>query len=437
MPTVIDQRLASRYHLWQIASVAAADRLAARVGRVYARMVRELAGLAGGTETNTLTALQLADAERTIAQAQSDARHETANGLNSLIGDGHRRAVRVLLSTVPLAWFAKQDPRLAWLSTGGKRTAEAVDPLNYEYEYEPIVPWKTAPLLAREEALALIEQYLFPPPLADKAREWLTYEVGGLTWDDRFRRYDAVDRDTILNQLTAGIADGENVSGLRKRLVDVTDGVTYRAQRIARTEGRRVAELAQQDAVGAMGDLVSGQQIVAVMDQWTRPEHALRNGKVYDRQDNGSFVADDGELLPQCPYAPNCRCTAVPVLAPPEEFLADPALMAEFQTATGDAVPDPSAYTEWFRRAGQPEREAAVGVRRYRTMARELDREPDWMDFVGPDGRLIPPKVLAGEGLAEREARREAVLRIVNERQELYRQVYGRGFLTPPKIGAK
>jgi len=431
MPNVIDQRLAARFHLWQIASVGRADRLANRVGRTLAAVAREAAAIAAEDRPPHETRLAV---ERAVAAAQARAYAETREGLVSLADAGHREAVAVLMRTVPLAWFAKLHPRLAWLAQSPpRRTAEAdgevfTNPLDYEYDFEPVVPWRTNPRVAREEAMTLIRSLLFPSPSPERVGQWLAYSIGGMTWDHRFRRYEEQDRAFILGQLTDGIAAGENVRQLRQRMLPVVDGTIYRAQRIARTEGRRVGELAQQEALGSLGDLISGQQIVAVMDQWTRSHHAARNGKVYQRQANGSFVADDGELLPQLPDEPNCRCMAVPILAPPTEVLDNPALAAQFRTSTGDQVPDPAAYTEWFRRADTEKRQAAVGVARYRSVA-TAEYEPDWLDFIDADGRLVPVAQLRRESAGDRQARRDAVRRVLSEREGLFRQVYRQGFL--------
>jgi SPP1 gp7 family putative phage head morphogenesis protein len=236
---------------------------------------------------------------------------------------------------------------------------------------------------------------------------------------ERLKSWDGHTRTSILEQLTQGFSAGEGLSDLRARLKPLVGGANYKAQRIARTEGRRVAELAQQRVLQQAGDLIGAQEIIATLDENTRPEHALRHGKRYERQQDGLFRADDGTYLPDLPDAPNCRCYASPVLATPEELLNDPAMAADFQNASADLIPDPAAYVNWFTAAEEPKRIAAVGVKRYRLAQKRLGRTPEWTDFLDRDGRLVPVARLRTESLADWEARRAGVEEVIRQREAL------------------
>lgn len=431
MPNIINQRLAARYHQNQVAAMQRLDRFALWIGRRHSGMLRQLTGLAAEDLPAGLAAME---AQRIWGASHQAMRTAIWDTLQAEIDYAHKTTVHAILRTVPMIWFAKLHPALAWLTTAGRRrTAEDVTPgpIEYDYAYEPIVPWKTDPQTTREQAREIIESTLFPPPTEEQARQWLMTPTNGMTWDQRFDRYSSQDQQSILSELTTGISTGENVAGLRRRLMPLVNNETYRAQRIARTEGRRVSELAQQQIIQECGDLIAAQQIIAVMDQFTRPEHAIRNGKVYHRQADGTFVADDGQFLPDLPDEINCRCMSVPILEAPEEFLNDPALRKEFVTATADAIPDPAAYSEWFARADTTARLHAVGVRRYAEMQRRLGREPEWIDFVDENGKLLKPSQIRNEGEADRQARRERVAAVMAEREQLYREVYGRGMFLP------
>ena len=213
-------------------------------------------------------------------------------------------------------------------------------------------------------------------------------------------------------------------------------GPSYKAQRIARTEGRRVAEQGGMEAYQGMGDMLEGMQILAVMDQATRPEHAARNGKIYRPLPDGrpgEFYDEHGIPLPELPDAPNCRCTSIPVLKPPKEFDEDPRVKAQFMDAQRQNIPDPAAYTEWWAGTEEKNRREAVGTRRYQIVDDRLPvgQRPEWVDFIDENGRLLGIKELKAEKAADREDRQALVRMVLAEREQLYREVAGKGFLTP------
>ncbi|NCC94795.1 MAG: hypothetical protein EOM10_16270 [Opitutae bacterium] len=299
-------------------------------------------------------------------------------------------------------------------------------PIAADYEYEPIAQ-RT---ISREEAMELIRKLAFKALTPDQVEAYLAGGSGGIAWDERLQYWDSQARDRLLSELVQGVSAGEAVADIRKRLEPITDGIRYKAQRIARTEARRVAERSQMDAYAEMGDMISGMQVIASLDQWTRPEHAARHGKVYRRQKDGGFVADDGEVMPELPDKPNCRCYPSPLLAPPEEFLADPALKAEFANAQADVIPDPAAYTQWFSAASEKERTLAVGVRRYRAMERRLSgtgQRPEWPDFLDAEGRLVSPATITRETPAASAERKQAATDAITRREQLYQQAAASG----------
>jgi hypothetical protein len=178
--------------------------------------------------------------------------------------------------------------------------------------------------------------------------------------------------------------------------------------------------MAQQRLVQQAGDLIAAQEIIAILDERTRDHHAARNGKRYERQQNGSFVAADGEELPDLPDEPNCRCFASPILAGADELLADaPELGADFANAAAEVIPDPSAYSVWFDDASPSQRAAAVGVGPYRAAQGVLDVEPDWENFIGADGKLMTAKAIKGESVADRERRLAGVRKTIQGRETL------------------
>ena len=116
--------------------------------------------------------------------------------------------------------------------------------------------------------------------------------------------------------LTDGLARGETVDELVRRIRSAVSAQAWQARRIARTEARRALEQDHLDrTLTALGDMVQGIMIQAVMDDRTRPEHAARHGTIYYRQPDGTYRDLAGRPAPDLPDAPNCRCTYTPVLS--------------------------------------------------------------------------------------------------------------------------
>jgi hypothetical protein len=175
-----------------------------------------------------------------------------------------------------------------------------------------------------------------------------------------------------------------------------------------------------------VSQLIHGFAGVVAVDEIVDVVKSQYSGHVYDLQTVDEWYFAGGIIVH------NCRCFAVPVLRPPEEFVADPAVRAEFANAAGDSVADPAVYTQWFQQADVSRRKIAVGARRYETVRKRLDgsREPEWTDFIDPEGKLLSPEVLSRETQLDQVARRSAVGTAIQQRQELLRQVQQMGFVS-------
>lgn len=119
-------------------------------------------------------------------------------------------------------------------------------------------------------------------------------------------------------------------------------------------------------------------------------------------------------------------------MEPFDAIVSDPAKQALFKTAEDKLVPDPIEYSTWFDAAPERKRMDAIGVRRYKTMADKLDRQPTYADYVDPEtGSLAKVQVLAYETQEEHQARASLVQELFAKRREDIRQVKGMGFLWP------
>lgn len=424
--TAVDQRLASRMHQGQVDVLERSERLARMVGRVYGRLLQDLAALAASDDPpETL----LRRAEQRAEAVYQRARSITEDGLVRMAAWSYRRATDRFLETIPLGWFRLLDPiRLAELPEADE--PDAGPELDQDDPYGPVRRRE----MDRDEAMELIRSLLFESPSPKDVERWLTEPVGdGKTWDERLKSWDQQARDKMLPQIVQSVSAGESMRDLRERLQPIVNGPRYKAERIARTEGRRVAERAQLRAAEQLGDMLGGMQWMAVLDQWTRSDHAALHGKVYQRQSDGTYRADDGQSMPDVPLGPNCRCMVSPVLVPPEEFASDPALRARFQNASGDLIPDPAAYNRWFDRASEAQRKTAIGVRRYNAAKARLGREPEWQDLIDRDGNLLSVGRIRRETPAERAERRQQVDAMLLRREALYKEASRHGFVRPTR----
>jgi len=292
-----------------------------------------------------------------------------------------------------------------------------------------------------EELETYVKRLLFPPPDAETVSRWLVEKPpGGLSWEERFWRWAVPAQAAFLTQLTQGLAAGENPTQLEQRIRPFADGLFYKSERIARTEAVRVAERANRATAERMGPYLEGLQIVAVMDEWTRPEHAARNGRVFYRGEDGIYRDEKGDILPDLPDEPNCRCMTIPVLTMPPELRGRSAAGEAFRTASGGLIPDPASYAEWWEKASPQEQRIAVGAGRYELVRDRLaklptPRPPEWIDFIDTDGKLLSVTRLRNESEEERTARRERVSAMLRDRERAFRAVLSTGTLLPPESG--
>lgn len=430
---LLPSRLAALAHRRQAELLVKVQRLADQIRTDYRKTAEALAREAAVLGLRGLPALQ----DR-LAWLLAQARLKVQADLERIAVMGYDTAADAVIEAIPPAWvpfFLGLAAQMAKVFVQEAEAAPLPNPLETEYLWAPVA----AGGLTADEARSYVRRSLFPPPDGETVHRWLTQAIpGGMTWDQRLASWEEKARAAMLNELTQGLAAGQNVDELRARLIPFADGLAGKAQRIARTEGCRVAERAGRAAYGQLGEMLDGLQIVAVMDEWTRPHHAARNGRIYYRGPDGVYRDRQGQVLPDLPDEPNCRCMTIPVLQMPEVLKDNPQALAAFATATQGLIPDPAGYADWWRRASERERMTAVGVRRYQLMRQKLarlsaPRTPEWQDFIDPQGRLIPPEKLRAESPQEYAERRRRVDLLLAQREKLFRQVASTGFTQPGK----
>lgn len=322
----------------------------------------------------------------------------------------HREFASAIAKTVPRQWLRAPRPDLLLVGEDIRK-----DPLVVIDKVGPF----TGVRMTDEEWEDFVRDNVVPPPTKEKVAEIIRRESNGVTWEQRLDNLShLIEPEKTASVLTRSIAEGLNVQQLTKKVLPhVTGNVVSSAKRIARTEALRVANEVQRESYEDLGELMVGTQILASLDENTRPEHAMRNGTIFYR--DGRTPSE--ELLPVLPDEPNCRCFDVPVLQPPK----DVSLLTEFADTSANPIPDPVVYSQWFDSVEEGRRKLAVGVRRYNEMKRKLGdlREPQWSDFIQEDGSLIPLAKLKEESLADSSARKTIVGTLIEARKKKIEQI--------------
>lgn len=210
--------------------------------------------------------------------------------------------------------------------------------------------------LTKTETLALIRELEFGSPTPEQ----LDAILSDSAWPDglnAMERIVTVPRAEI-GQLRAAIHAHLALPGpdqasakdaLAAEIGDLVGNVNFKAIRIARTEGTRVAEDALRKSWEDTGDLIEAIQTFTAGDDNVRKgdiklitgagntanvDHTHFHKKIYRRISGGGFRALDGEPLPRFPFGPNCRCWSTPVLrADLTAGLPDENIGPEYQAA--------------------------------------------------------------------------------------------------------
>jgi SPP1 gp7 family putative phage head morphogenesis protein len=420
MPSVIDQRIASRLHQGHVDFLDKTDLLADRVGKIFDALLRNLLLHAVDPKPNQHQQFNVGLFTSKIQQSINDTKQAMADALPGMIEHAHKQTASTLKKTIPKKWWNVILPH----TKHRRMMREDTIPISVTADIFNLTP-EEIEKLTPEEYMQLVDAFVFKPlPRRVVNSILMAPGAGGLTWADRIDQLSkrVADPSQLARSLATGISSGETVGELRERIQPQVDNYRASAERIARTESRRVAESSNLASFDALGDMIVGMQYIATMDSATRPTHAARNGKIYHKQPSGQYVADDGERWPNPPWEPNCRCFGAPVLKQPKEFEQDPRVKAEFETAAGKDIPDPAAYTHWFASATPKNQMEAVGKRRFQVVAGLLGdtTRPEWVDFIDPEGNLMPISKLKKEKQADREKRKFEVNKLISEREQLF-----------------
>lgn len=190
----------------------------------------------------------------------------------------------------------------------------------------------------------------------------------------------------IAKQLKAGVATGENLPTIAKRLRKVLGQKSRQAETLARTAVSNIVHDAREATFKANKKLIRKVQMVATLDDKTTLICINYDGKV--------FNVGEGD---RPPFHFNCRTTTVPVVTSWNEYgITDPPAFT--RASMNGAVPAKMNYRQWLKRQSKSTQIKVLGKKRqalYASGKVKIDR------FVSKDFKSLTLKQLARrEGLS-------------------------------------
>lgn len=421
--SVIDKRIASQLHKKQIEGTLLAERVAYNFDQIIDKAVNQVIRKVSPAVRGSLSESNRNQAAGLLGTIGSKVNGSYLKDAVRIAHWSHNESVSIYAKNIPRKWFRRIAPEVVMV---GERIAigPGIDPDTIK---EPV--WEKK--LTDKEWENLLKEVLFDSPTEEQVLQIINQPIAGKETSQRLNDLSRLTDDPhrVVDDLAKGLSSGENLTEISRRLEKQVQGVKSSARRIARTESLRVIDQMNRQTLEPLQDLLSGMQVLASLDQNTRPHHAHRHGTIYYYDTSKKPSIDE---LPDLPDEPNCRCWSSPVMNPPEGFEKDPALRAEFANNDGDSIPDPGVYTQWFDKADLPARKLAVGSKRYREIEKSLngERQPEWTDFIDKDGRLLPIQSIRNEDDVIRSKRKQLVQQSIDKRADLVNQVASRGFVS-------
>ena len=321
----------------------------AHINRWTAKLEADLLGIVASSRSQER---KLADTDAVLSVALQDGADIQEEGLRRLWDWAWVDVTASWIDSLPLGyWLQRLVPVKLLTAVDEARRQYAADSQGHASMLTSGEPWKIAQRPLREaiddrgdleienqwrrildgqatraEALEIIRLSEFGSPTPEEIDAILnaTSAADGLSAMERIKTVGAKDigqlRSSIRVALSGEIEGASAVEALSKAIRPIlskNEGLNYKARRIARTEGVRVAQAAMTESWRPLGDMLMGIQAWTAGDSNVRDSHRHFHGKLYRRVGGRfEFVASDGERLPEFPVAPNCRGYTSQVLIP-------------------------------------------------------------------------------------------------------------------------
>ena len=186
-----------------------------------------------------------------------------------------------------------------------------------------------------------------------------------------------VTADRARVQINIGMAEGESIHRITRRVREVTRQTRRDTDVIVRTAVNHVSNAVKRDVYKANDDIIKGVQWRSTLDGRTSAICRSRDGKTYPIDKH-----------PTPPAHPNCRSVIVPVLKSFKELGVD---LGEIDDGTrasmNGQVPANLNYNDWLKKQPKEFIESVLGKARTKLF---LDGRATMDKFVDYKGKLIP-----------------------------------------------
>ncbi len=359
--------------------------------------------------------------------------------LKSLVKWGHASAVKAVKASVPLGSIKRKVKDGSQLGESrlviDDRRLSAVGDISEALTLTDILAFFRGDEPPDQDIWSLLFP-AFTPEQVDRV-------VFSGNWRDRITAGTKLgDPGELARIISAGLTFGKTHQEIARDLKPHVQGVVASARRVARTECMRVAQDVQMQAHKQLGGLIIGWQVLATLDQHSRPWHAHRNGQVYYLNPKpGQKGMKQRPTPPDEPMDPaerppgtsrtawNCRCTLLPVLSDPSEEVLPQSARKVLSDNASSVVPDTLTMGQWFSRAPLRDQKTLVGVKRYNELKAQLGERPSWAHFIDASGQLLPLDRLSNETARQRTVRVETVRKQLAQRKTAQAQLVTFGFI--------
>jgi hypothetical protein len=312
------RKATNRLEVASLARIPGRDRRIIAVGREIDRWTQSLEERLLGIVAAGRGGIEgvMASTDVVLADALAEAAEILDSGLRGIHAWAWQDVTATFVRVIPMRFWLH---RLVPVTMHGEIGEGAVQ----EFDFRTVVAWDRIlrGLASATEAREIVRQAEFGDPTPEQVDAIMasTEAPDGLSATDRIKTILPADmeklRGIVRETMTTDFKGASAVEAMKVKiapLLDTNEGINWKAKRIARTEGVRVAEAAMQDSWEPVKDLLKGIRTFTANDENVRSEHRVWHDLLYIRTSDGSYRQTTRPrapgLLPHFPAAPNCRC---------------------------------------------------------------------------------------------------------------------------------
>ena len=211
----------------------------------------------------------------------------------------------------------------------------------------------------QEAAPGKIDAELFRPIPVKQASKMIREPLAGKNWEARIKLAKGQSRRRLARELTQGMASGEGIPRIKRRIRSVLHMTAKRADTLVRTEVHHVSNRIQERMYEANTTVLSGTEYTATLDDRTCQLCGSHDRDVYYFEGQGSPAYESRPFIPE---HPRCRCCYIPVTKFREIFGS--AVPPGQRASMFGPVPGRTTYGQWLGKQPKGTIEGILGVKR-------------------------------------------------------------------------